>query len=57
MQKEADNLDFELDETDIAFDPVPAKREGLSSKRFKELSSMEEQGADPLMVEKEMKAV
>ena len=41
-----DDLNFELDESDIAFDPVSSKKEG-SSKRFMELSGMKEQSSEP----------
>ena len=42
--QKVEDLEFELDESDIAFDHVPAKREG-PTKNFKELSTMKEQSA------------
>ena len=41
-----DDLNFELDESDIAFDSVSDKKDG-SKKKFMELSGMQDQSAEP----------
>ena len=56
MQKVEEDLNFELEESDIAFDPVPPKKEG-SNKKFMALSSMQEQSAEPLVEKEDVKAV
>ena len=55
MQKVDEDLNFELEESDIAFDPVPPKKEG-SNKKFMALSSMQEQSAEPLVEKEDVKA-